>query len=143
LVSLASQGAVQFGYCLGKPEDIFDIQLANNGFVKVCYNLAHPAVQCCKVLRIEIFYGFYKPRAGAQTAMKNIYEVLREKEMDLARLRIEVDALRFVVPLLVERSTEPSQDQGVHQPDLTWSPALEKNKWPLKVGQSAPTYSDS
>jgi hypothetical protein len=75
--------------------------------------------------------------------MKNIYEVLREKEIDLARLRIEVDALRFVVPLLVERSAEPSNDQGVHQPDLAWSPALEKNKWPLKVGQTAPTYSDS
>jgi hypothetical protein len=75
--------------------------------------------------------------------MKNIYEVLREKEMDLARLRIEVDALRFVVPLLVEPSVEPSKDQVVHKPDLTWSPALEKNKWPLKVGKTAPTYSDS
>jgi hypothetical protein len=75
--------------------------------------------------------------------MKNIYEVLREKEIDLARLRIEVDALRFVVPLLVERSAEPNNDQGVPKPDLTWSPALEKNKWPLKVGQTVPTYSDS
>jgi hypothetical protein len=30
--------------------------------------------------------------------MKNIYEVLRNKELDLARLRTEVDALRFVAP---------------------------------------------
>jgi hypothetical protein len=71
--------------------------------------------------------------------MKNIYEVLREKEMDLARLRIEIDALRFVAPLLGDRN----DDEGVHQPDLTWAPALHRNKWPLKPGDPAPTYSDS
>ena len=38
--------------------------------------------------------------------MKNVYEVLREKEMLLARLRTEVDALRFVVPLLADRSAD-------------------------------------
>ena len=75
--------------------------------------------------------------------MKNIYEVLREKEMDLARLRIEVEALRFVAPLLADRSGESSADPGVPRPDLAWSPALERNKWPLKTGDPAPTYSDS
>jgi hypothetical protein len=70
--------------------------------------------------------------------MKNIYEVLREKEMDLARLRTEVDALRFVVPLLTDRG----EDQSVRQPGLSWA-ALRRNKWPLKVGDPAPTYSDS
>jgi len=75
--------------------------------------------------------------------MKNIYEVLREKELDLARLRTEVEALRFVVPLLADQSGEPNHDSGVRRPDLAWSPALEKNKWPLKMGDPAPTYSDS
>jgi hypothetical protein len=76
--------------------------------------------------------------------MKNIYEVLREKEMDLARLRIEVEALRFVAPLLSDRSGESSADTLVPRPDLAWSPALERNKWPLKAGDDpAPTYSDS
>ena len=74
--------------------------------------------------------------------MKNIYEVLREKEMDLARLRTEVDALRFVAPLLSDRSVE-SSDLELHGPDLAWTPALQKNKWPLKVSDPAPTYSDS
>jgi hypothetical protein len=73
--------------------------------------------------------------------MKNIYEVLREKEMDLARLRTEVDALRFVVPLLADRIAEA--DDVVRQPDIAWTPALQKNKWPLKVSDPAPTYSDS
>jgi hypothetical protein len=78
--------------------------------------------------------------------MKNIYEVLREKEMDLARLRTEVEALRFVAPLLADRG-DPNTDRGHaqsgHQPDLAWAPVLPKNKWPLKVGDQAPTYSDS
>lgn len=79
--------------------------------------------------------------------MKNVYEVLREKEMRLARLRTEVDALRVVVPLLADRSNEAGDDHVVYQPmvqpDLLWTPALERNKWPLKVGNPAPSYSDS
>ena len=79
--------------------------------------------------------------------MKNVYEVLREKEMRLARLRTEVDALRIVVPLLADRSTEAGDDhvayQPTDQPDLLWTPALDRNKWPLKVGNPAPSYSDS
>jgi hypothetical protein len=75
--------------------------------------------------------------------MKNIYEVLQEKETNLVRLRAEVDALRFVAPLLADRVAEPGDDEIVRQPDAAWSPALKRNKWPLKVGDPAPTYSDS
>jgi hypothetical protein len=75
--------------------------------------------------------------------MKNIYEVLRSKEMDLVRLRTQVDALRLVAPLLADRIAEPGDVDGVRQPDLAWTPELQKNKWPLKVGHPAPTYSDS
>ncbi len=71
--------------------------------------------------------------------MKNIYEVLRNKELDLARLRIEVDALRFVAPLLADKT---SAVDFVDQPAVTWPP-LQRNKWPLKVGHPAPAYSDS
>ncbi len=34
--------------------------------------------------------------------MKNVYEVLRQKEMELTRLEKEVEALRLVAPLLSE-----------------------------------------
>ena len=34
--------------------------------------------------------------------MKNVYEVLRQKEMELTRLEKEVEALRLVAPLLNE-----------------------------------------
>ncbi|MGD0512085.1 MAG: hypothetical protein ABSA29_02210 [Terriglobales bacterium] len=74
--------------------------------------------------------------------MKNVYEVLREKEMLLARLRIEVDALRVVVPLLADR-TEAGDDRLPDQPSRLWEPALPKNKWPLKVGNPVPSYLES
>jgi len=32
--------------------------------------------------------------------MKNVYEVLRQKELELARLEKEVEALRVAAPLL-------------------------------------------
>jgi hypothetical protein len=73
--------------------------------------------------------------------MKNIYEVLRNKEMDLVRLRTEVDALRLVAPLLAV--AEAGDSDPVLQADVAWTPALQKNKWPLKVGHPAPTYTDS
>lgn len=42
-------------------------------------------------------------------AMKNVYEVLRQKEMELTRLEKEVEALRLVAPLLSEEK-EMSSD---------------------------------
>jgi hypothetical protein len=75
--------------------------------------------------------------------MKNVYEVLRTKEIDLERLRNEVDALRIVAPLLAERMAEAVEVDRKSQIDVAWAPVLEKNKWPLKVGQPGPTYSDS
>jgi hypothetical protein len=75
--------------------------------------------------------------------MKNIFEVLREKELRLARLRTEVEALRFVAPLLTDQSPDHSDHERAPQPDLAWAPVLQRNKWPLKVGDAAPTYSDS
>jgi hypothetical protein len=44
-------------------------------------------------------------------AMKNVYEVLRQKEMELTRLEKEVEALRLVAPLLSEEK-ENVMDMG-------------------------------
>ena len=43
--------------------------------------------------------------------MKNVYEVLRQKEMELTRLEKEVEALRLVAPLLSEEK-EMGMDMG-------------------------------
>lgn len=41
--------------------------------------------------------------------MKNVYEVLRQKEMELTRLEKEVEALRLVAPLLSEEKEAMSE----------------------------------
>ena len=38
--------------------------------------------------------------------MTNLYQVLRQKEMDIDRLRKEIEALQLVIPLLIE-DTQP------------------------------------
>lgn len=60
--------------------------------------------------------------------MKNVYEILRSKEMDIARLRGEIEALRRVIPLLedgVNPAFEPQRRLS--------SPAPESNRWPLEL----------
>jgi len=46
-----------------------------------------------------------------EAPMKNVYEVLRQKEMELTRLEKEVEALRLVAPLLSEEK-ESSLDMA-------------------------------
>ncbi|MGA7907610.1 MAG: hypothetical protein WCA16_09420 [Candidatus Sulfotelmatobacter sp.] len=45
-------------------------------------------------------------------SMKNVYEVLRQKEMELTRLEKEVEALRLVAPLLSEEQKEAMAEVG-------------------------------
>ena len=57
--------------------------------------------------------------------MKNVYEVLRQKEMELTRLEKEVEALRLVAPLLSEEKetvsdmVKPSLAAAVNGPQPT------------------------
>ena len=43
--------------------------------------------------------------------MKDIYELLRQKELEISRLEIEVEALRIVAPLLSENQEVGHDDQ--------------------------------
>ena len=43
--------------------------------------------------------------------MKNIYEVLRQKEMYCAHLRNEIEALRIALPLLTEEQPGPGAQE--------------------------------
>lgn len=49
--------------------------------------------------------------------MKNVYEVLRQKELELARLEKEVEALRVAAPLL-------SDDKDLSAEPVTTKPTL-------------------
>lgn len=63
--------------------------------------------------------------------MKNVYEVLRQKELELARLEKEVEALRVAAPLLSE-DKEPISDNS-SKPTLT-SAAVQQ---PIRIPQPA------
>ncbi len=67
--------------------------------------------------------------------MKNVYEVLRQKELELARLEKEVEALRVAAPLLSD-DKDTAADTAV-KPTLTASaPAPQQ---PIRIPQPAVT----
>jgi len=62
--------------------------------------------------------------------MKNVYEVLRQKELELARLEKEVEALRVAAPLLVE---DKEQLVETAKPALTAAPPPQPVRIPPMV----------
>jgi len=63
--------------------------------------------------------------------MKNVYEVLRQKELELARLEKEVEALRVAAPLLSEE-----KESGIegNKPSLASTTAPQQ---PIRIPQPA------
>jgi hypothetical protein len=57
--------------------------------------------------------------------VKSVYQVLRQKEMDLTRVRQEVEALLCVAPLLSEEERD--------QPETSESGSRQENRWPLRL----------
>jgi hypothetical protein len=66
--------------------------------------------------------------------MKNVYEVLRQKELELTRLEKEVEALRVAAPLL---SDEKEQLAEVPKPSLTATPPQQPVRIPPVVAAQA------
>ena len=70
--------------------------------------------------------------------MKNVYEVLRQKELELTRLEKEVEALRVAAPLL---SDEKEPIAEAPKPSLTAAPPPQPVRIPPVVaaqGGAAP-----
>jgi hypothetical protein len=65
--------------------------------------------------------------------MKNVYEVLRQKELELARLEKEVEALRVVAPLL---SPEDAKELGLESPKPTLA-TQQTTQQPIRIPQQA------
>jgi hypothetical protein len=63
--------------------------------------------------------------------MRNVYEVLRQKELELTRLEKEVEALRVAAPLLSE-----DKDSGM---DISSKPSLAaaSPQQPIRIPQTA------
>jgi len=68
--------------------------------------------------------------------MKNVYEVLRQKELELARLEKEVEALRVAAPLLSEEK-EPAVETP--KPTLATAPPQQPIRIPAAVAQAVNT----
>jgi hypothetical protein len=64
--------------------------------------------------------------------MKNVYEVLRQKELELARLEKEVEALRVAAPLLSD-DKETMLETTSNKPTLASTPAQQ----PIRIPQVA------
>jgi hypothetical protein len=54
--------------------------------------------------------------------MKDVYEVLSQKEFDLKRVQAEIEALRCVIPMLIDSAEAFSASTLIRQ-----------NKWPLEI----------
>ena len=52
--------------------------------------------------------------------MKDIYQVLREKEQAVARLRREIEALRFCAPMLAESGEAVQPPSPSPTPATSW-----------------------
>jgi hypothetical protein len=64
--------------------------------------------------------------------MKNVYEVLRQKELELTRLEKEVEALRVAAPLLSESEKDSIVDSNNSKPTLAST-----SQPPLRIAQPA------
>jgi len=68
--------------------------------------------------------------------MKNVYEVLRQKELELTRLEKEVEALRVAAPLL---SDEKELSIEAPKPSLTAAPPPQPVRIPPVVAAQGAT----
>jgi hypothetical protein len=50
-----------------------------------------------------------------EVVVKDVHEVVRRKEMDLARLQKEIESLRLVIPLLAEDEAIPESVAHVQE----------------------------
>ena len=69
--------------------------------------------------------------------MKNVYEVLRQKELELTRLEKEVEALRIAAPLLSEEK-ETGVEAAAKTPVSTASAAQQPIRIPQPAVAAAP-----
>jgi hypothetical protein len=65
--------------------------------------------------------------------MRNPYQVLREKERELEKVKAEVEALRLVGPMLEGEDTasnEPAKNESEARKDATTGLKIPTQKWP-------------
>ena len=66
--------------------------------------------------------------------MKNIYEVLRQKEMEMERIKMELQALRIAAPLLEEEVLAP--ELTIQVPPVQSYPTVQPRTTPIAPAKS-------
>ena len=69
--------------------------------------------------------------------MKDIHQILRDKEADCARVQLEIEALRLVISLLEEGEDRVPEGEIRKQPE----PAVESAAAPSGTGTEGPNFS--
>jgi len=67
--------------------------------------------------------------------MKNVYEVLRQKELEMSRLEKEVEALPVAAPLLSEDGEAEDDRQPTLQRAVNDTPQPDHSGWQDKANQ--------
>lgn len=62
--------------------------------------------------------------------MKNVYEVLRQKEQEQARVQREIECLQIVAPLLSEEKDKDAKEIGMAKAAAADSIAESVKRWP-------------
>jgi hypothetical protein len=88
----------------------------------VCWEAEERAIQSPTPEQLRV-----KGAVKSALRMRNIYEVLRQKELDVSRLQKEVQALRVAAPLLLV----DGEAEDYHQPTISGSTA------PLSIDKPA------
>lgn len=58
--------------------------------------------------------------------MKNIYDVMRQKELEIERLKKEIEALRLVAPMLEDK--EPAREMTSPSPAKSYSSSQQSSE---------------
>jgi len=96
---------------------------------KLCITIA--PIQPQETIKILLSKAVPSRHAVAvRCLMRDVHEVLQQKELDLTRVRHEVEALRYVAPML----TEPRANQTADSE----SELRQKNRWPLRIEELPP-----
>ena len=65
--------------------------------------------------------------------MKNIYDVMRQKELEIERLKKEIEALRVVAPMLEDKETGR---EVAASPAKTYSATQQNNNEPVIAAET-------
>jgi hypothetical protein len=94
------------GYYPPKPETMRARESMPRGRVFTCW---------CNAAKIGVHSSTTPSFLRGPAIMKNVYEVLREKEAQLHQVQMEVEALRVAAPLLSEESEAEADNNGARR----------------------------